>query len=214
MDDAGVEGTFVLRASGPAAGREVTVIAVRAESCEVLDELVALAAPRSGLVLVALGAVDGVGLRAVVDDAGAMELEPLGMVLEAIGVSHEAAANTAVLLDAAAEHLTVEDLDPIDGGRSTASRERRRRRGRPTSQRQSPWRGWSRRWRRCAGPTVSIWSPLAICWPATTSPTRDGSVPTPALLVRVLGKPRLEPEPAELSRHERMVVVYVASIGW
>ena len=47
MAEAGVDGTFVLRASGPPAAREVTVIAVRAESCEVLDELLALATPRS-----------------------------------------------------------------------------------------------------------------------------------------------------------------------
>ena len=64
MDDAGVDGTFVLRASGPATTREVTVIAVKADAGAVVDELVALATPRSGLAVVVLGDVEGVGLRA------------------------------------------------------------------------------------------------------------------------------------------------------
>ena len=37
--------------------------------------------------------------------------------------------------------------------------------------------------------------------------------PTPKLLVRLFGAPRLEPAPAELRRLERMVVVYVAVGG-
>ena len=37
--------------------------------------------------------------------------------------------------------------------------------------------------------------------------------PSPSLLVRVLGRPRLEPEPEGLSRFERVMTVYVASMG-
>ena len=90
---------------------------VRAETCGVLDELLALASPRSGLAVVVLGEVDSAGLRATVDAAGEIELDPLGLRLVSIGVSHEAAANTAVLLDAAAEHLTVEASTPTQTSR-------------------------------------------------------------------------------------------------
>ena len=115
MDDAGVADTFVLRASGPATGREVTVIVVRAEGCEVLAELAALATPRSGLVVVALGPVDEARLRAVVAADGTVELEPLGVVVEGVGVSREVASVAAVLLDDAAELIDPEDLsEPVD----------------------------------------------------------------------------------------------------
>lgn len=210
LADAGVEGTFVLRASGPAASREVTVIAVRAESCEVLDELVALATPRSGLVLVALGPVVGAGLHAVVDDTGAMDLEPLGIALDSNGVSHEAASNTAVLLDGAAEHLTVEDLDPITEDDAAGPGDGV---GVATADQSAPEPG------RVVEEVAALWRPDGVDLVAAgdllagDEPDVEWELPTPALLVRVLGKPRLEPEPSKLTRHERMVVVHVASSG-
>jgi nucleoid-associated protein YgaU len=166
MDEAGVAGTFVLRASGPPTAREVTVIAVRAASCTVLEELVMLATPRSGLVVVVLGDVEGAGLRMRLDGAGRAELSPLEVTLQAAGVSHEAAAHTAVLLDAAAERVVVEDLAPpvefdaadgdvaaVEAGVVDVSVSR-----------------WWRRWRRCAARTGSTWPPRESC-PATTRTT-------------------------------------------
>jgi hypothetical protein len=41
----------------------------------------------------------------------------------------------------------------------------------------------------------------------------DWAQPSPALLVRVFGAPRLDPSPPDLPRQERMVVAYVAAVG-
>ena len=70
MDDAGVQDTFRLRTDGPPTSRELTVIVVRTDGCEILDELRALATARSGLAVVALGAFEDAGLRVVVDADG------------------------------------------------------------------------------------------------------------------------------------------------
>ena len=59
MDDAGVQDTFRLRTDGPPTSRELTVIVVRTDGCEILDELRALATARSGLAVVALGVIRG-----------------------------------------------------------------------------------------------------------------------------------------------------------
>jgi nucleoid-associated protein YgaU len=204
MDEAGVAGTFVLRAAGPPAAREVTVVAVRAESCAVLDELAELAAPRSGLVVVALGELGGAGLRVDVDAAGAMQLDPLGMVLDAIGVSHEAAANAAVLLDSAAASVTVEELLSPDDEGSTDGVDT----GDERAEELSP------------GVVAEV---AALCDVHGVDLIAAGDLlagedpaewerPTASLTVRVLGAPRLDPD-RELSRLERMVIVYLASAG-
>ncbi|MGH9272158.1 MAG: LysM peptidoglycan-binding domain-containing protein, partial [Ilumatobacteraceae bacterium] len=113
METAGVDGTFVLRASAPPTNREVSVIAVHADDFSRLDELLALARPRSGVVVVVLGSPKGAGAHLDVEADGTAQLTPLGLTLSAAGVSHEAAANAAVLLDGAAEHVTVEDLAEV-----------------------------------------------------------------------------------------------------
>ena len=202
MDDAGVDDTFRLRTSGPPSWREVTVIAVRAETCGVLDELLALASPRSGLAVVVLGDVDSAGLRATVDAAGEMELDPLALTLTSIGMSHEAAANTAVLLDAAAEHLTVEDLD-----------DRRRSRDRVDP-------GVAGGLVDCRSTrSAELSGPDGVDLVAAGELLGDGddedeeASEEPALLVRVLGPPRLEPSPEKFSRPARVFTVFMACVG-
>jgi hypothetical protein len=125
-------------------------------------------------------------------------------VLDAVGVSHEAAANTAVLLDAAAEHVTAEDLDEEEPT-PTPAIEGSVSKGRPS-------------------PPVDA-EVAALCGPdgvdlsaagdllAGHSDDREWQRPSPTVLVRVLGKPRLEPEPDGLTRYERAVVVYVTAAG-
>ena len=207
MDEGGVDNTFLLRASGPPATREVTVIAVRADSCAVVDELVALAEPRSGLALVILGAADGAGLRVVVDAAGGTELDPLGVVLDAVGVSHEAAANTAVLLEAAAQPVQTKDLSDVvklnddDDVEADAPVERPM----PSAL-------------DAVDDVAAVVGPEGVDFAAAGDLLSAGDDdewvrPSPALLVRVLGVPRLEPAPASMSRLERMVVVYLAAVG-
>ena len=215
MDDAGVADTFVLRTSGPATGREVTVIVVRAEDCEVLDELVELATPRSGLVVVALGPVDEAGLRAVVAADGTVELDPLGVVVEGVGVSREVASVAAVLLDDAAESDRPggpERADRPDRAIDQRRRRPRRRGGVPAETAE-------------AGTTSSVvdevdalYGPDGLDLEAAGDllaglDDEDWEQPSPALLVRVFGAPRLDPSPPDLPRQERMVVAYVAAVG-
>ena len=188
MDDADVSDTFRLRTSDPPSWREVTVIAVRAETCGVLDELLALASPRSGLAVVVLGEVDSAGLRATLDTAGEIELDPLALRLTSIGMSHEAAANTAVLLDAAAEHLTVEDFDTHDGVAQEEVAE-------------SPAASSA-----VVDEVSELSGPNGVDLVAAGALLDSGgdedeeSSEEAALLVRVLGPPRLEPSPEKFSR--------------
>ena len=213
MDDAGVADTFVLRASGPATGREVTVIVVRAEGCEVLAELAALATPRSGLVVVALGPVDEARLRAVVAADGTVELEPLGVVVEGVGVSREVASVAAVLLDDAAELIDPEDLsEPVDltGPLAGADDERDVAESHEETV-------------ESATPSVvdevdALYGPDGLDLEAAGDllagvDDEEWEAPSPALLVRVFGAPRLDPSPPDLPRQERMVVAYVAAVG-
>ena len=117
-----------------------------------------------------------------------MELEPLGMVLEAIGVSHEAAANTAVLLDAAAEHRhrrgPSTELGGADDRRATTSTVSRRRR--EVVEEVAAL---------CGPDGVDLAAAGDLLAAATSDDDGEWERPTPALLVRVLGPPRLEPEP-------------------
>ena len=176
MDDAGVEGTFVLRASGPAGGPGGD------------------GDRRAGRVVRGVGRAGGVGDAAFGVGGGCPRRRSTGPGCGSSSTptarwsssrwgwcwrrsvcSHEAAANTAVLLDAAAEQLMVEDLDRRGGARPTsvvgdADRGRRRRRRRRHLR-------WSRRWRRCAAPTGSIWSPPAICCDGDDERDDDGTRP-------------------------------------
>lgn len=229
MDEAGVANTFVLRASGPPATREVSVIAVRADSCSVVDELLALAEPRTGLAVVVLGVVDGAGLRVSVDAAGCVELDPLGVVLDAVRVSHEAAANTAVLLEAAAQPVEPEDLSEavnLDDDEGDDDN------GEPAPRLAEVGGDDEDLGSLCdllttsadPAPAVTVDDVTAVVGPDGVDLVAAGELlsaddddqwvaPSPALLVRVLGEPRLEPAPTSMSRLERLVVVYVATMG-
>jgi nucleoid-associated protein YgaU len=205
MEAAGVDGTFVLRVSAPPTAREVTVIAVRAESCSRLEELLMLAQPRCGLVVVVLGDVSGTGARLIVDDQGDARLEPLGVTVQAANVSHEAAANTAVLLDAAAEPVTVEDLGETE--RSPNSEQ-----APPPASTPDATAGIAVEVAALDGPDgVDLGAAGELL--ADDDDGRDGwQRPAPRLLVRVLGPPRVE-SPAKLTPQQRTVVVFVASMG-
>ena len=116
-------------------------------------------------------------------------------------MSHEAAANTAVLLDAAAEHLTVEDLD-TDEEVSTQ----------PTPE--SPLVSST-----VADEVTELTGPNGVDLVAAGELLGDGddedeeASEEPALLVRVLGPPRLEPAPEKFSRPGRVFTVFMACVG-
>jgi hypothetical protein len=201
-----VGATFALRAAGAAATREVTVIVAKADAGQLVGELVALATPRSGLAVVVLGDVEGVGLRAVVDADGAMELVPLGIEVEAVGVSREVAAHTAVLLDDAVTQVVVEDLATdeilvpdgavVDDGAAAM----------PGDTPVGAMDGDAAALTLAGGRSVveevaALFGPDGVDLDAAGAlldgddPAEELVPPSPSLLVRVLGRPRLEPEP-------------------
>ena len=70
---------------------------------------------------------------------GTVELEPLGVVVEGVGVSREVASVSAVLLDDAAELIDPEDLsEPVDLTGPLAGDDDERDRLSPTRRRSNP----------------------------------------------------------------------------
>ena len=148
------------------------MIVVRADGCEILDELRALATARSGWRSWPSGAFEDAGLRVVVDADGTVELEPLGVVLEGAGVSREVAAVASVLLDDAAEMIDPDDLGesvalielvgdvgPVDDDVALAD---------DVSAESSATPPCRTRWISSAARMASTWWRPVICWPATT----------------------------------------------
>jgi len=217
MDDAGVQDTFRLRTDGPPTSRELTVIVVRTDGCEILDELRALATARSGLAVVGLGAFEDAGLRVVVDADGTVELEPLGVVLEGAGVSREVAAVASVLLDDAAEMVDPDDLGesvvlielagdvgPVDDDVALADDASAESSAITTVQDEVD---------QLSGPDGVDLVAAGDLLAGDDDADDEWEPPTPRLLVRGFGAARRAPAPAELRRLERMVVVYVAAVG-
>ena len=211
MVDARVEDTFSLRTADAATAREATVVAVRAETSSIVDELLALATPRSGVAIIILGPADGAGLDVVVDDDGSIELASLGMTLAAASVTREASSNVAVLLDAAAAPFVSEDEDlraeagnEADDGNVAEV---------PSIVVASPDGGALDELATvCGSVEVDLVAAGALLDNQITTNDTAWTRPNPSLFVRVLGKPRVEGVP-ELTRYERMVVAYVASVG-
>ncbi|MFT3852005.1 MAG: LysM peptidoglycan-binding domain-containing protein [Ilumatobacteraceae bacterium] len=205
--DAGVDDTFGLL-SLTKLPREVTVVAARASACLVVDELLALATPRSGLAVVLLGASEEAGLDVVVDADGSVQLASLGVVLDGVAVSRQASSNIAVLLDqAAATDPTVDDEPDIGIAIDEADVEER-------------FRGEARQAAVaaddmaavCSGGDVDLAAASALLDGGEPVTNDAGLRPERGLLVHVLGKPAVEGAPG-LGRFERMIVVYVAAAG-
>ena len=211
MVDAGVEDTFSLRTADAATAREATVVAVRAQTSSIVDELLALATPRSGVAIIILGPADEAGLDVVVDSDGSIQLASLGMTLAAASVTREASSNVAVLLDAAAasflsedEDLRTEEANEADDGNVAEV---------PSIVVTSPDGGALDELAPvCGSVDVDLVAAGALLDNPITPNDTEWTRPNPSLFVRVLGKPRVDGVP-ELTRYERMVVAYVASSG-
>ena len=146
-----------------------------------------------------------------------MELEPLGVVLDGAGVSREVAAVASVLLDDAAEMVDPDDLSesvalielvgdvgPVDDDVALAD---------DVSAESSAITTVQDEVDQLSGPDGVDLVAAGDLLAGDDDADDEWEPPTPRLLVRVFGAPRLEPAPAELRRLERMVVVYVAAVG-
>jgi hypothetical protein len=98
LDEAKRASMLEVRAASSPVGREVTIIAVRADACARLEELLECAAPQRGIAVVVLGdAACATSLKIGADRRGV--LAPLGVVVDVAGVPRQTAAALAVHLD-------------------------------------------------------------------------------------------------------------------
>lgn len=204
LADSEMRTTFHLRGASPA-GREATVVVVRAEGCAVLPSLLNLATPRCGVVVVVLSESAETDAVIAVAADGSATFDKLGLDFEAAQVAASTTAEIAAVV-AAIEDESDEDLDIVADTFELAE------------------------------PTVAVAEAAADIEeePGAESPEVantsmqliHGDVgergddltleldqwPVPDLLVRVLGRPRVEHE-AQLSHLEISLVAYLASRG-
>lgn len=205
--DAGVDDTFGLLPLTKLP-REVTVVAARASACSVVDELLALATPRSGLAVVLLGGSEEAGLDVVVNADGSVQLAALGVVLDGVAVSRQASSNIAVLLDqAAAPDPTVDEEPDVDIAIDALEADESTCRSAPQATVVADDVA-----AMCSGDNVDLAAASALLDDREPATGDDDLRPEGELLVHVLGKPAVESAPG-LGRFERMIVVYVAAAG-
>ena len=98
LNDSGRASMLEVRSASTPAGREITVVAVRASSCVRLDELIESAGPQRGVTVIVVGDAD-CSSTIEVDRTGTAHIEPLGITVGANGVSRQLASTLAVHLD-------------------------------------------------------------------------------------------------------------------
>jgi hypothetical protein len=109
LDEANRGSMLEVRAASSPVGREVTIIAVRADACARLEELLECAAPQRGIAVVVLGdAACATSLKIGADRRGV--LAPLGVVVDVAGVPRQTAAALAVHLDRVSAAVDVDAL--------------------------------------------------------------------------------------------------------
>ena len=183
--------TFHLRIGDTADGRELTVGVVRADRCSDLAELVELAQPRSGVVLLLLGPAAGSGATLQLEPGGNARLEPLGLTVEPARLPVATGLALGALLETVdtepdTETVTATETETDDEGSSGAVA--------PDVQ----------------TPTFDQLL-LTIDAPDGTSDD-DWARPAPDLLVRVLGTPTIDEHPG-LGRAELNIVIFLACSG-
>jgi nucleoid-associated protein YgaU len=204
LADSEMRTTFHLRGASPA-GREATVVVVRAEGCAVLPSLLNLATPRSGVVVVVLSESAMTDAVIAVAADGSATFEQLGLDFEAAQV----AAATTVEIDAvvsAIEDDADEDLDVvadafelIKPARSMAPADAE---SEPDPQADDS----------DVESNVDEELQLDFTGAGDDLTLELDAWPVPDLLVRVLGRPRVDHD-AQLSHLETSLVAYLASRG-
>ena len=109
LNDAGRASMLEVRSASTPAGREVTVVAVRAASCVRLDELIESAGPQRGVAVIVVGDADCLSTIEV-DRTGTAQIEPLGITVGANGVSRQLASTLAVHLDRLNASIDADDV--------------------------------------------------------------------------------------------------------
>lgn len=181
---AALPGTFHLRLGSTAHGRELTVIAARADDTDQLDELIAAARPRRGAVAMILGPHPDAAATITIDTDGNATLNPLALSVHAAGVPRCSAAQVAILLDEASNgHSQAAIADEPEDRPETQTA--------PSDERLEPQMFDFR----------TEVGDLGI--------DDDWSEPQPELLVKVLGVPRIDSYP-NLGRLELNLVTFLA----
>jgi hypothetical protein len=110
LDAAGLDSSFALRLGGDAAGRESTLIVLRAQLVEDTEAFARAATPDRGASVVVLGACEAAAATITVAADGSATLDHLDLEFIAAGVPAESADQVAELLDAASAPMEVNDM--------------------------------------------------------------------------------------------------------
>jgi DNA-binding SARP family transcriptional activator len=203
LADGEMRSTFHLRGASPA-GREASVVVVRADECAVLPALLKLATPRSGVVVIVLSDTALTETVVEVDGAARGRLAQLGLEFDAVQLESETVDELATVIEAIEEPAD-DDLDvvatsfdlpePTPAVIPVMVRTEMHDGDRAATEDQADAQGRLELVEGEADPTVEV-----DAWPR------------PDLLVRVLGRPRVEHE-AKLSQLETSLVAYLACRG-
>jgi hypothetical protein len=112
--------TFQLRLAGAALGRELTVVAARADHLDDPADMIGAARPQRGVALILLGTSTDAAATIDVASDGRATLQPLGLTFQAFELPSDVASHVADLLTDSThvDDNTVPDLEllmPIDG---------------------------------------------------------------------------------------------------
>jgi len=203
LADSKMRTTFHLRGASPA-GREASVVVVRAESRAMLPSLLNLARPRSGVVVIVLSDTAMTEVVIDVDAGGAGSLAKLGLEFEAAQVEASTTEELAVVIEA------VEDPADDDLAIVAASFELPEPIPPqiPAIVRPESAAVWEEADEALADPQGH----LQLAFAETDLTVEPDEWPVPDLLVRVLGRPRVEHD-AKLSQLEISLVAYLACRG-
>lgn len=203
LSDGEMRTTFHLRGVSPA-GREASVVVVRAETCAVLPSLLNLATPRSGVVVIILSdtAMTETVIEVEADATGS--LARLGLDFEAAQIESSTTDELAVVIEAI-EDPADEDLDVVATSFELPEPTPAPIPAMPTPEPPD-----------CAQ-VVDEAQPdrqgrLDLAFAETDLTVELEEWPRPDLLVRVLGRPRVEHD-AKLSQLEISLVAYLACRG-
>jgi DNA-binding SARP family transcriptional activator/LysM repeat protein len=119
--EADVAGSFLLRTGDYTGGRELTVVAVRADACTDLPTLLATSPARRGVAVIVLGHADKAGSHLIVEADRTATFQPLGIQLAAVGVPAVVTAEIANLLYQGATTEVEESPDPETAANGEAS---------------------------------------------------------------------------------------------
>ena len=199
--DSEMRTTFHLRGASPA-GREASVVVVRAETCAVLPSLLHLATPRSGTVVIVLSNTAQTETVIQVGADGIASLAQLGLDFEAAQVEPSTTEELAAVIEAI-EDPADEDLDIVAERFDLPE---------PSLATIPAMGDESQNDVQVAGATHQDQGRLELASDETSLTVEPEGWPRPDLLVRVLGRPRVEHD-AKLSQLEISLVAYLACRG-